>query len=264
MSIRVTCGSCGKRLKAPDGSDNRSFLCPRCKTRNVIPPLPTLAPEPVFATPRQSKSEPVEDTSRLSSQSYPRSVIIVISACAAAALLVGASYLGFCFFVGSGSKDRAPRQDGFLTSFEALGEYCEESIAAIKSETKANPIRGDELKADRLAKLQSALVGKTVRWELRITEITGNSITLEAYHGRSYEIMLRGLDGIPSPTPQYDIYVLCKFDYRPNASLVGLPRETIRRLSKGGTVTITGRVDDVEFTESSYYLINVNDTRLAE
>lgn len=46
MSIRVTCGSCGAKLKAPDGSDDRTFLCPRCKTRNVIPRLPAPVTEP--------------------------------------------------------------------------------------------------------------------------------------------------------------------------------------------------------------------------
>jgi hypothetical protein len=35
--FRFLCQACGKRLKVPQGAEGKSFTCPRCQTRQVVP-----------------------------------------------------------------------------------------------------------------------------------------------------------------------------------------------------------------------------------
>jgi hypothetical protein len=168
--------------------------------------------------------------------------------------------------------------------FDGLGNWCEKSASEIKHLRAANPIRGGELASKHLEELRGRLLGKEIRWRLKVQVIAMNNfpvrledgVYLRSYwthtvqkvdqFGRTHEEERPDLIASfreAGPISTKDTKYLERWAA---VSINNIPQRKLHDISVGDYVMVTGRIKLVDTTQDwgagDTYRIYVPDARI--
>lgn len=144
------------------------------------------------------------------------------------------------------------------TDFDGLDRWCEQSAKEIAEVAEANPNRGRELQATHVEKLRKELLGKEVRWKMRVTTIGSKGVNVQA-HGQPHERIVLVTNRFGERTEQVvtDIYLNLQILPANQAWVSKVSPQKLREMSVGDFATVAAMVRNVAGGQGGY-LINVD------
>jgi hypothetical protein len=187
-------------------------------------------------------------------------------------LVCCAGGIGFVLFLrgvsSKGAGGQVPTSD-----FDGLGRWCEQSLSDIDAANAANPVRGKELQDKHLEELRGQLVGKEIRWRLKVTRIDPDGVLVDSCYSHKVKQpwKIRGeerWDDVPLVAARFEITKKLpppgkKLDFYEDGYVDDISPQKLHDLSVGGYVTVVGRVEDVSFDSPPlFYRIKVANVKI--
>jgi hypothetical protein len=128
-----------------------------------------------------------------------------------------------------------------------LGRWCQRSLGEIEAANKSNMIRGEELRVAHLQQLKDSLLGKQIRWRLKVTHISELGLGVGPLRGPGFTIAV----GRPYPGTG-------GYSDSPCGFFADVSRQKLRELSINDSVMVVGTVKKVD----SGYRIEIADGKV--